>query len=371
MREFSTPMSVAVAGTGNLTDDVVRNATEAPDEAVLARRTPGSEEWQDVTAAEFLAQVRGVAKGLMAAGVVAGDRIALISRTRYEWTLLDYATWFAGAVSVPIYETSSTEQVALDPERLRAPWRWSPRGRRTWPGSRRCAATARGPAARLVDRGQRRRRADPAGRGHLRRRAGGAADDGDTARPGHHHLHLGHDRTPQGLHAHPRQLHDRARRRGRGARRAVRPERRLDPALPPPGPRVRADHPGRARSRQRVRLGHSADVKNLVRDLGQFQPTFVLAVPRVFEKIFNTASQNATADGRGRIFDRAAEVAMAWSRGQDRRARSRWPCAPSTPRSPGSSTPGCARRSAAGARTPSPVAPRSASGWATSTAASA
>ncbi len=70
--------------------------------------------------------------------------------------------------------------------------------------------------------------------------------------------------------------------------------------------------------KQRVRLGHSADVKNLVRDLGQFQPTFVLAVPRVFEKIFNTASQNATADGRGRIFDRSAEVAMAWSRGQEK-----------------------------------------------------
>ena len=67
----------------------------------------------------------------------------------------------------------------------------------------------------------------------------------------------------------------------------------------------------------RVRLGHSADAKNLVRDLGQFRPTFVLAVPRVFEKVFNTASQNATADGRGRIFDRAAEVAVAWSRGTD------------------------------------------------------
>ncbi len=66
-----------------------------------------------------------------------------------------------------------------------------------------------------------------------------------------------------------------------------------------------------------VRLGHSADITNLVRDLGQFRPTFVLAVPRVFEKVFNTASQNATAQGRGRIFDRAAAVAIAWSRGLD------------------------------------------------------
>jgi long-chain acyl-CoA synthetase len=70
--------------------------------------------------------------------------------------------------------------------------------------------------------------------------------------------------------------------------------------------------------RARVRLGHSADVKNLTRDLGQFRPTFVLAVPRVFEKVFNTASQNATAEGRGKVFDRAAEVAIAWSRGLER-----------------------------------------------------
>ena len=80
---------------------------------VFSRRPPGSEEWQDVTAAEFLAEVRDVAKGLLAAGVEAGDRVALISRTRYEWTLLDYAIWFAGAVSVPVYETSSAEQMRL------------------------------------------------------------------------------------------------------------------------------------------------------------------------------------------------------------------------------------------------------------------
>ncbi len=111
MREFSTPLTVAVPATGNLTDDVVRNAAEAPDAVVFARRRAGSDEWHDVTAAEFLAEVRDVAKGLVAAGVEPGDRVALISRTRYEWTLVDYAIWFAGAVSVPVYETSSAEQV--------------------------------------------------------------------------------------------------------------------------------------------------------------------------------------------------------------------------------------------------------------------
>ena len=64
-----------------------------------------------MTAAQFLEQVRAVAKGLVAAGVGEGDRVALISKTRYEWTLLDYAIWCAGAVTVPVYETSSAEQV--------------------------------------------------------------------------------------------------------------------------------------------------------------------------------------------------------------------------------------------------------------------
>ena len=64
----------------------------------------------------------------------------------------------------------------------------------------------------------------------------------------------------------------------------------------------------------RVRMGHSADIKNLLDDLAEFRPTFILAVPRVFEKVFNTASQRAVADGRGKIFGRAADVAIAWSR---------------------------------------------------------
>jgi long-chain acyl-CoA synthetase len=103
VREFSTPLTVAVPATGNLTDDVVRNAEEAPEAVVLARRAPGYEEWRDVTAAEFLGEVQGVAKGLMAAGVEPGDRLAIISPTRYEWTLLDYAIWNSGAVTVQVY----------------------------------------------------------------------------------------------------------------------------------------------------------------------------------------------------------------------------------------------------------------------------
>jgi long-chain acyl-CoA synthetase len=107
LREFSTPLTVDIPATGNLTDDVVANARDHADTAVLSRNTRDG--WVDVTAAEFLAQVGAMAKGLMAAGVEPGDRVAVLSKTRYEWTLADYAIWFAGAVTVPIYETSSAE----------------------------------------------------------------------------------------------------------------------------------------------------------------------------------------------------------------------------------------------------------------------
>ena len=100
MREFSTPLSIAIPTTGNLTDDVVANAREAGSTAVFSRN--GGDGWVDVTAAEFHDDVCAVAKGLIAAGVAPGDRVALLSKTRYEWTLFDYAIWFAGAVTVPI-----------------------------------------------------------------------------------------------------------------------------------------------------------------------------------------------------------------------------------------------------------------------------
>ena len=96
MREYSTPLTTEIPATGNLTDDVVANARDAGSEVVFSRRVSG--EWQGVTAAEFLDQVSAVAKGLIAAGVEVGDRVALLSKTRYEWTLFDYAIWFAGAV---------------------------------------------------------------------------------------------------------------------------------------------------------------------------------------------------------------------------------------------------------------------------------
>src|SRR5215469_9759262 len=90
---------------------VRRRAAEQPTAVALRRKAPGGETWEDVTTAQFRDEVYALAAGLIAAGVNPGDRVAIMSHTRYEWTLIDYAIWTAGAVTVPIYETSSAEQV--------------------------------------------------------------------------------------------------------------------------------------------------------------------------------------------------------------------------------------------------------------------
>ncbi|MDQ1247192.1 MAG: long-chain acyl-CoA synthetase, partial [Actinomycetota bacterium] len=109
MREFTEPEIVGYPTIGNLTDDVERRAGADPGELMLRRRL--GQDWVDVSAGAFRREVMAVAKGIIAAGVGAGDRVGVMSSTRYEWTLVDYAIWYAGAVSVPIYETSSAEQV--------------------------------------------------------------------------------------------------------------------------------------------------------------------------------------------------------------------------------------------------------------------
>ena len=109
MEQFSVPPLVAAATAGNLNQIVTDRLQTQPERIILSR--PLGEGWHGVSAREFEAEVRAVAKGLIAAGINVGDRIALMSRTRYEWTVLDFAIWSAGAVPVPIYETSSTEQI--------------------------------------------------------------------------------------------------------------------------------------------------------------------------------------------------------------------------------------------------------------------
>ena len=110
MESFSVPALAEIPASASLADIVVTRAERRPDEVMLRRRT-GPGQWQDVTAAAFRAEVEAVAAGLVAAGLEPGDRVALMSATRYEWTVIDYAIWTAGGVTVPVYETSSAEQI--------------------------------------------------------------------------------------------------------------------------------------------------------------------------------------------------------------------------------------------------------------------
>lgn len=318
MREFSNPLTIEVPATGNLTDDVVVNAREAGGSIVFSRPSahPDTAGWEDVTAAQFLAEVSGVAKGLIAAGIEAGDRVAVISKTRYEWTLLDYAAWFAGAVTVPIYETSSAEQIA---------WILADSGAR--------AVVAEG-ADHLARIREVRSGLDQLN--HVWSIADNAVDN---------LVRLGADISDEELEkrrttATPLDLATLIYTSGTTGRPkgcmlthgnfmfelsvavAELPElfEGDDSStllfLPLAHVFARIIQVGCIKTR--TRLGHSSDIKNLLADLQEFKPTFILAVPRVFEKVFNTASQKATADGRGRIFDRAAETAIAYSRGLDR-----------------------------------------------------
>jgi long-chain acyl-CoA synthetase len=109
MNEVTIPALVPAATEGNLTNLIAERAWFEPERITMSR--PLGDGWQPLTAREVESDVRAAAKGLIAAGVHAGDRVAIMARTRYEWTILDFASWFAGAIVVPIYETSSAEQV--------------------------------------------------------------------------------------------------------------------------------------------------------------------------------------------------------------------------------------------------------------------
>ncbi|WP_443093909.1 AMP-dependent synthetase/ligase [Nocardioides daphniae] len=303
-------MTIEIPKTGNLTDDVVRNAQEAP-ESIAFRRNTG-QGWVDVTAAQFLAEVQAVSKGLVAAGVEVGDRVALISKTRYEWTLFDYAIWFAGAVTVPVYETSSTEQVqhiladsgavavvAESPDHvarvaevrdtladLREVWSIDAGAVE--------ALSAAGTGVGDDELEARRTTATPLDLATLIYTSGTTGvPKGCMITHGNFMFELG-----VAVEVEINELF------AEGASTLL--------FLPLAHVFARIIQIGAIKARSTV--GHSADIKNLVDDLGVFKPTFILAVPRVFEKVFNSASQKAAAEGKGKIFNRAADVAIAWSR---------------------------------------------------------
>ena len=312
MKEISVPATVKIGSTENLSDIVWTNAAERPDHVVFSRRD--GTDWVDVNAAEFRDEVAGIAKGLIASGVQAGDRVGLMSKTRYEWTLIDYAILAAGAVTVPVYETSSAEQVAwnlgdsgavavfvetAEHEAVLTSVRSEiPDLKSVWQIEADGLGTVRGLGRDIPDEqvDERRQIADPDTLATI------IYTSGTTGHP------KGCELTHRNLLFVERTAVD-------GLPRVFNAEGSTLLFLPLAHVFARLIQVGVVEVR--ARMGHTADVKNLLPDLGAFQPTFILAVPRVFEKVYNVSKQKAHADGKGKIFDKADAVAVAFSRAQD------------------------------------------------------
>ena len=312
MRELSVPPIATVGPDEALTDLVARNAAEHPTGVGLRIQREGR--WADVTHAEFAGQVAAVAKGLLAGGVRAGDRVGLLARTRYEWTVLDFAIWTAGAVVVPIYETSSPDQLA-----------WI----LTDSGARAIVVENAGHAATVESVRDRTPDLDSVwviDDGALDALTAGGADvpDGElTARSATVTADSlatliytsGTTGRPKGCELTHANFLFEIRNGMTLLDRYLNENGSLLLFIPLAHVLARVLEVGALYTR--TVIGHTADVKDLVGDLGRFRPTFLLAVPRVFEKVFNSAKAGAESSGKGRIFDRAARVAVDWSRAQD------------------------------------------------------
>jgi long-chain acyl-CoA synthetase len=313
MRELAVPPLASVPDSGGLADVVYRNATEAPNDVVFRRKVGGT--WRDVTAAQFRTEVAEVAKGLVASGVGPGDRVAILSANCYEWTLFDFAIWVAGAASVPIYVTSSAEQVEwilsdsgavgvvaenaalvarVEEVRdkltdLKQVWRIDDRAVET------LAEAGRDVADEVLDE----------------RRAAVRPDDlatliytsGTTGRP-------------KGVVLTHRNLYSACRNAVEYLEVLFKGESELEDAstlLFLPLAHVFGRMVEVCAFMARATLGHWADVRTLTDNLAAFKPTFLLSVPYVLEKVYNGARQKAHSGGKGKIFDAAAATAIAYS----------------------------------------------------------
>jgi len=313
VREISVAAIVPAAPDDNLSDLVVRNATQAPSAVAFARPVDGR--WEDVTCAQFLAEVTAIAKGLAAAGVATGDRVALMSKTRYEWTAMDFAIWSAGAVTVPVYETSAPEQVswiladsgAVAIMTETADHRDTVEGVRAGvPGLAHVWCLDDDGLAQLVAGG-----GDVPDEEIDRRRA--TTDGSSVATLIYTSGTTGRPKGCQLTHGNFLEL---TRNAGTSLAGVVRIPG-ASTLLFLPLAHVLARFIQVLCVESRVRMGHTPDVKNLLDDLSAFSPTFVLAVPRVFEKIYNSAAATADAGGKGRIFQLAADAAVRYSQALD------------------------------------------------------
>ncbi|WP_225754602.1 long-chain fatty acid--CoA ligase [Actinotalea sp. Marseille-Q4924] len=315
MDEFRTPLLVEVDPAENLNTLLAARVAGQGDGPMMERKGGLGAVWTPVSAREFDREVVAVAKGLVAKGIEPGQSVGIMSRTRYEWTLLDFAIWAAGGVTVPIYETSSAEQVQwivtdasvrLLVVESAAHAAVVDDARPSAPDLGEVLVLDHDGVQQLVEAG----RAVP-DEEIARRRALANLDDlatiiytsGTTGRP--KGVELTH---------------------GNFVILTKNAVAKLGKEVCPPGSRTLLFMPLAHVFARFIEvlvvaagatLGHSPDTKTLVADLGEFRPTFILSVPRVFEKVYNSSEQKAAAGGKRAIFQRAAKTAIVYSRALD------------------------------------------------------
>jgi long-chain acyl-CoA synthetase len=315
VREFSVVANIPPVSGGNVTDQIEDLFARNPEFPSVAIQTDS--EWSTITAAQFRSQVRSVAKGLIAEGLQTGDRVAILSRTRFEWTVADYAIWYAGCVTVPIYETSSPEQVewiisdahvvATFFEAQRTTHAFTPIATKV-PHMTRSYIFGDDVLAELALKGANVSDSDL----ESRRISAGPNEpatliytSGTTGQP------KGCIITHGNLMAEVDTL-----------------VKAVPEVFDVPDASTLIFLPlahvfGRliqvAMLRGEVTIGHCPNPAALLKDLSSFKPTFLLAVPRVFEKVFNGSAAKAheASPVKGKIFDRAAATAIAYSEALD------------------------------------------------------
>jgi long-chain acyl-CoA synthetase len=311
MNEITIPALIPAAVAGNLTNLISERAHFEPERVIVSR--PLGDGWQPVTAKAYEEEIKAVAKGLVANGVSFGDRVAIMAKTRYEWTVLDFAIWYAGAVPVPIYETSSAEQVEwiltdssavgiivetpalaelvqpVLPSTCKKVWNITYNALAT--------LTHEGKDVSEDEIAKRREKLKPETLATL------IYTSGTTGKPKGVQLTHGNFLSECGNVVN-------------GA---------SDLFLKPGGSTLLFLPVAHVFGRMvqigsitaGLHLAHCSDLTKLPSDLASFKPTFVLAVPRIFEKIYNGAESKAQAAGKGKIFHKAAEVAIAYSKSLD------------------------------------------------------
>ncbi|WP_458116699.1 AMP-dependent synthetase/ligase [Arthrobacter sp. D2-10] len=317
MRESSTELMVDLPADFNVTDLLLAQHQRAPQAPLYAVKSDGS--WNDVSTECFLDQVRALAKGMIARGVQPGDSVAVMSKTRYEWTLADFAIWFTGAVTVPIYETSSAHQVSWILEDSAAVV--------VLVENEEKAVTVRqaAPDAQLILMNY----DDGASSFATLISAGESVSDEEleSARSSRTLEDVASLVYTSGTTGHPKGCEIT---HANFALFAVNTVEFLPELLKQENARTIMFLPLAhvlARAVQLVcvaggvKLGHTSNATELLEDLAAYKPTFLLVVPRIFEKIYSTAAQKAEAAGKGKLFRAADATAVAYSRALDAAAQ--------------------------------------------------